>query len=91
MQSENNFHPSEQEKKRIDEMIREKTVSYILAAFGLVAGLAWNEAIKALIEYVFPANSNSIIVKFFYAIVLTITLVLVSVYLSKILKKEEKQ
>jgi hypothetical protein len=40
-------------KEKIDELrlkVREQTVNYILAAFGFVAGLAWNEAIKSLID-----------------------------------------
>ncbi len=77
-------------EKRVNEVIKEKTVSYILAAFSLVAGLAWNEAVKSLIEYVFPSAGNSIAAKIFYAAALTIILVAISFYLTKLIKKEEK-
>ena len=46
-------------EKKIDELsninkkVTEKMFGYILTAFGLVAGLAWNDAIKSLIEYFF--------------------------------------
>lgn len=77
--------------EKLNELLREKTVSYILAAFGLVAGLAWNEAIKSLIEYVFPAAGNSIIAKVFYALVLTIILVVVSAHLTRHSETENKE
>ena len=38
--------------------IKEKTIGYILAAFGLVAGLAWNEAIKSFIDQFFGARET---------------------------------
>jgi len=33
--------------------VKQKIVTYVIAGFGLVAGLAWNDAIKSLIEYFF--------------------------------------
>ncbi len=78
-------------KEEIEKAIKEKIFSYIIAAFGLVAGLAWNEAIKSFIEFVFPKTGNSLIAKFTYALILTIIVVLISMYLSKIFKKENSQ
>jgi len=77
-----------EEKVKIKEMIKEKTTSYILAAFGLVAGLAWNEAIKSLIEFIFPQSGNSLLAKFVYAALLTVVVVYVSIYLNKLFRKE---
>ncbi|MCX6766010.1 MAG: DUF5654 family protein [Candidatus Moranbacteria bacterium] len=79
------------EGKRIRSAVRERTISYILAAFGLVAGLAWNEAIKSFIEYVFPIARNTLLAKFVYAAVLTLVLVFISIYLVNIFRKEEKE
>jgi len=91
MQSFNDSNvPSDDGIGRIKHEIREKMLSYILAAFGLVAGLAWNEAIKELIEYIFPNKGNSLIAKFIYALALTVILVCISVYLAKLFKKDEK-
>ncbi|MFA5075912.1 MAG: DUF5654 family protein [Patescibacteria group bacterium] len=71
--------------------IRQRTLSYVIAAFGLVAGLAWNEAIKGLIDYIFPLeNGGSLVAKFIYAVVITVVVVLVTVYLSKAIKKDDK-
>lgn len=81
-----------EESKALQKAIREKTLSYILTALGLVVGLAWNEAIKSLIEYFFPASSgNTLFAKFYYAIFLTLILVILSVYLTRIFKKDEKK
>src|SRR3989344_6013881 len=69
--------------KEEQEIIRkeaiEKTIGYILAAFGLVAGLAWNEAIKALIDTFFPLDKNGLIIKFVYAVLVTVIVVAVTI------------
>ncbi len=78
-------------KNEVDTLrreIRERTVGYVTAAMGLVAGLAWNEAIKALIEYVFPMNSNTLWAKFIYAVLVTLMMVILSSYLLRLAKKE---
>jgi len=46
-----------------------------------VAGLAWNEAIKALIEYLYPLDKNSLLAKFVYAALITIIVVVFTTYL----------
>lgn len=80
------------EGKNIELEMKKRIVGYITAAFGLVAGLAWNEAIKAMIEYFFPLDRGSVLAKFVYAMGITLVLVLVSVYLAKLaLKKENKE
>lgn len=82
----------ENKKANIKEEVREKTIGYITAAFGLIAGLAWNEAIKSLIDYIFPMSQGGLLVKFVYAALMTLLLVLVTVYLIKLVshKKDEK-
>ena len=52
-----------------------------MAGMGLVAGLAWNEAIKALIEYLYPLDQNSLLAKFIYAALITVIIVMFSTYL----------
>jgi hypothetical protein len=69
--------------------IREKTLGYILTSFGLVAGLAWNEAIKGLIDRFFSDTGNGLRAKFLYAIVTTIFVVIISFYFSRLLKVEK--
>lgn len=78
----------ENNKPEIKEELGNQTLGYVTAAFGLVAGLAWNEAIKSLIEFLFPFNATSILAKFIYAAGLTIILVVITYYLSKVLKRK---
>lgn len=53
-----------QESAALSEAVRERTLAYIAAAFGLIAGLAWNDAVKALIEYLFPLSTNTLLESF---------------------------
>ncbi len=76
-------------QKNLRQEMREKTIGYILAAFGLIAGLAWNEAIKSFIDLFFPLSGNSIWIKFVYAIIITLGVVLLSFYLIKLTDKKE--
>ncbi len=78
--------------KEIKKEIKQRVSGYILAAFGLVAALAWNDAIKSLIEYFFPLNKNTILIKFLYAVLITFIMVIISIYLTKLLSdKNEKK
>lgn len=74
-------------KATLKQEVRERTVGYVVAAFGFVAGLAWNDAVQALIREIFPVSAGSLIAKFGYAIGVTIVVVLVTVYLSRLLKQ----
>lgn len=70
-------------KPRLASELRERTIGYVLTALGLVAGFAWNEAIKSLIEYVFPAAQNGLVAKFVYAGLITLAVVIVTRYLMR--------
>lgn len=67
----------------LSKQVREKTTGYILAAFGLVAGLAWNDAIKSTIDRFFPLDQGNIVIKFAYALIITIIVVIAGWILSK--------
>lgn len=73
----------------INKEVRNKLAGYIVAGLGLVAGLAWNDAIKSMIEYFFPLEENSLMAKFIYALLITLFVVLISVYTVRILKGKE--
>ncbi len=77
-------------KTKFEMELRERIIGYILTAFGLVVGLAWNEAIKSSIEYLFPVAKNTLVAKIFYAFLLTIVLVIATLYLKKLIVKEEE-
>jgi len=90
MEIKNQFEKIKKESEEVKIEAKRRMIEYILAAFGLVAGLAWNEAIKSLIEYIFPLSRNTLLLKFIYAILITLVLVFISSYLVKLLKAEEE-
>jgi len=75
----------------LEKEIREKTLGYIITSFGLVAGLAWNDAIKAFIERFFAEPGDGLKAKFLYATIVTIAVVAISLYLARIFKVEKKK
>ncbi len=79
-------------KKALRAELREKTTGYILTALGLVAGLAWNDAIGSAIKFFFPqdADSNGIVAKFIYAVIITIVIVIISTSLLRVLGPKEE-
>lgn len=70
--------------------VLEKAAGYLVAALGLVAGLAWNDAISALIIEIFPIAKNTILAKFVYAIILTILVVVASIYVLNLVKRRSE-
>jgi len=77
------------EKENLKQRVREQTIGYIATALGLVAGLAWNEAIKGLIDSIYPStNGGGLGAKFIYAIIVTIGIVIVSSYLLRLSQKK---
>jgi len=70
---------------------REKVWGYIAAALGLVAGLAWNEAIKGLIDHYFPIQRDSVWAKVWYAVFITAIVVFVMVKLEKYFKTADEK
>jgi hypothetical protein len=72
-------------------MFYEKLNTFLLAGFSFVAGLAWNDAIQSLFGYIWPKQAgSSIVAKFIYAISVTLSLTIVSIYISKHQDKIEK-
>lgn len=78
------------EGKELQREIRLKTITYITAALGLVVGLAWNEAIKSVITYLFPLDQNTIVAKIVYALLVTVILAFATAYILKETKKGQK-
>lgn len=73
----------------------EKLVTLITAAFGLVAALAWNEAIKGLFAGPCGTQGAGALCAFssrgpwVYAIVVTLIAVVVTIWLARLSKKAE--
>ena len=83
--------PKEQEdKKSLKLEVLDKMSSLATAGFGLVAAMAWNEAISALFLAIFPQAGN-IIAKFVYAGIVTVLVVIVTIRLGKLTDIAKKQ
>jgi ABC-type Mn2+/Zn2+ transport system permease subunit len=78
----------QKEIKETQKEFKEKSITLIIAGFGVVAALAWNEAIKSFFDNYLP-KSSGLIGKFFYAIIITLIVVVFSRYLEKISEKKE--
>lgn len=78
---------SEAEKEpKMKVLIVDKMSALITAAFGLVAALAWNEAIKAIFEEIF-GTAEAIAPMLIYAIVVTIAAVILTIIVARSLSK----
>jgi len=75
------------ETEKIKKQIKHKMIEYIGAALGLVAALAWNDAIKSIIDYWF-ITGNGVIAKLIYAVLISILVITVTYYLVQIEKKK---
>jgi hypothetical protein len=61
-------------------------ISLASAAFGVVAALAWNSAITALVKELF-GSGGQIVSLFLYAIIITVIAVIVMVNLGKVAER----
>jgi hypothetical protein len=71
------------EVSKFKKAFKENFITLIVSALGLVAALSWNDAIKAAITALFPAESD-LIYKFYVAIIVTIIAVVITYFLSRI-------
>lgn len=78
-----------EEIRSTQHAIKEKMLTLVLGAFGLVAALAWNDAIQSLVNTILP-KGQAIIGKFVYAVILTIIVVLISEKLNKLLSEKKE-
>ena len=75
--------PDEEEKpKTLKEEVLDKIAALVTAAFGLVAALAWNDAIKTIFKEVFGENST-VGPMLLYAIVVTIIAVILTIIVAR--------
>jgi uncharacterized membrane protein len=80
-----------EEAKLIEQETKKQLLTYIVSALGLIAGLAWNEAIKTIIERIYPLERNDILAKLIYAVVVTIFVIFVGIILNSLLKNKERK
>ena len=74
-------------KNDVGKEIREKIAALLTAAFGLVAALAWNGAIRAIFVRVF-GTADTIGGMLTYAIVVTIIAVIVTIIIARGIAKK---
>jgi len=77
--------------KKLHKELIKQMVALSTAGFGLVAALAWNEAIQAFVkEYIdqYISVGSGIISRFIYAIIITAFAVFVTYQLTKIVKED---
>lgn len=67
-----------------------EALAMITTAFGLVAALAWNEAVKALVAAVVP-QGQGVLSLFVYAIAVTAVVVIITARLVKIKSRFEDE
>ena len=70
----------------VGKLIMETILGLITTAFAFVAGLAWNEAIQALIQQ-FVGTGSALTSLFTYAIIVTVIAVIVTVILASFAAK----
>ena len=78
-------------KQSLKVEILAKMADLMTAGFGLVAALAWNDFIKALFAKIFPEPGNNLWAMLFYALTITVLVVLVTVKLGQLLELAKKQ
>jgi hypothetical protein len=80
-------------KEQATEMkgqVMETIATLITTAFGLIAALAWNEAIKALIIQ-FLGTGNGLTGLFTYAILITIIAIIATILIARVIAKPAVQ
>lgn len=80
-------------KDQVTEMksqVGETIATLVTTAFGLIAALAWNDAIKAIIVQ-FIGAGNGIMGFLIYAILITIIAIIVTILIARVIAKPAVQ
>ncbi|MEK7639772.1 MAG: DUF5654 family protein [Patescibacteria group bacterium] len=75
--------------EKLKRKVTMQIVTLLTGALGLIAALAWNEAVKALFVKFF-GEANGLTAKFAYAVVVTIIVVWITMRLTKLQVQEEE-
>jgi uncharacterized membrane protein YidH (DUF202 family) len=70
--------------------ILDKIAALVTVAFGLVAALAWNGAIRAIFQHFF-GTADSSPAMLVYAVVVTIIAVLVAIWIARAVKRAKSE
>ena len=78
------------EVHRIRDNFKQRVLTIVIASLGLIAALAWDDALKHLFERIF-GGAGTLVEEVSYAIVITIFAAVISVYLGKLFTKDEEK
>ena len=70
--------------------ILDKFSQLITTALGLVAALAWNEAIQQLFNQIFGEADGALAAKFFYAFLVTLVVIFATIAVSRAAERAKK-
>ena len=91
----NNSRKETKEEKRLHLEIAKQMVALSTAGFGLVAALAWNSLIQEFMNtYVkrwIPDEGGKFLSLLIYAVIVTVLAVFITLQLSKIVRRIEKE
>ena len=77
------FDKAKEAEKEVRGELQTQIKGFIMTGIGLIVALSWNDAIKAFIDYIYPAEGKGIFAKFIYALILTLTVIIISKFLLK--------
>ena len=83
-------HHKKAEERSFHKELAQQLITLSTSGFGLVAALAWNEAIQAFVkDYIqrFYPDQSGVISKLIYAIIITLLAVLITYQLSRLASK----
>ena len=69
--------------------VLERIQNLVTAGLGLVAALAWNDAIQSFFVAIFGTQS-SLVAKFLYAVIITLLVVYLTLHLSRLIGRLKK-
>jgi hypothetical protein len=78
------------ELDRVQSHVGERIVTLVIAALGLIAALAWDDALKHLFENLF-GGAGSLWEQLSYAVIITVLAAAVSVWLGKRITARERR
>lgn len=78
-----------EEGEAVRRELKSRISGYIVGAIGLVAALAWNDAITSLIREIFPQTSTTLVAKFIYAIIITTAAAVIGTYIVRVFSEKE--
>jgi uncharacterized BrkB/YihY/UPF0761 family membrane protein len=70
--------------------ILDKFSQLVATALGLVAALAWNEAIQQLFNQIFGEAGGALAAKFFYAFLVTLVVIFATIAVSRAAERAKK-